>query len=242
MATLMLTGKQRFRAVSMIENDINRAWGDRLGDSWYLRNKPTIDAKESQIPALLADVGLNPKRMIEIGCGNGLHLEAVHAAFPECELVGVEPSLLARRDARERVPSASIFDGFAHDLRQFENESFDLVYLGYCLWAIPPEQWLSVAGETDRVLKNPGVLLYEDQMPMQPVRVNYKQMDAASNEYDFPINVNVNNWETLWLGHPGYRKVTETNDWSTNITRRVLFKEFDTRIPVLVPTRPWQEN
>jgi SAM-dependent methyltransferase len=67
-----------------------------------------------------------PRRILEVGCGEGIVLATLAARLPGTRLDGLELDETALRDARVRCPGATLVRGDACAL-PFGNRSFDLV-------------------------------------------------------------------------------------------------------------------
>ena len=92
--------------------------------------------------------------LLDVGCGSGVLLEAVCAAFPGVVAKGVDPSPEMLDVARRKLPGrVELTEGRAEDL-PFPDASFDLVVSCSSLrfWQKP----LQAMGEIARVLKPTG--------------------------------------------------------------------------------------
>lgn len=69
---------------------------------------------------------LEPRTVLEVGCGAGHFAEALRTALPEARIVGVDLSERMVREARKHVPGIEFQVASAYDL-PFEGGSFDLV-------------------------------------------------------------------------------------------------------------------
>lgn len=95
------------------------------------------------------------RRVLELGCGWGRVLEALHRAEPERELLGLDldPGLLER--ARARVPSAKLW---VADMRSFRVDApVDAVILPYsALWCLDENEDVIACFEAARAALAPG--------------------------------------------------------------------------------------
>jgi len=134
--------------------------------------------------------------VLEIGCANGWRLAALRAKY-DCEVNGVEPSMqgcieaASRRVPVWRITAESLPAG---------NETHDLVIYGFCLYLTDPVDWLKIAAEGDRVLKNGGHLIIHDFVePTRPFAKRYAHHDDVLAYHM--------RFSALWLSHPGYERV-----------------------------------
>lgn len=104
---------------------------------------------------MLAFLPDNPKRLLDIGCGQGLFGEAVKARFPSCETWGVEPVAEAAEKAAAR--NDHVIHKSLEDIEDLPTAHFDVVtmndVLEHMVW---PEPALRLA---KRVLKPDGRLV-----------------------------------------------------------------------------------
>jgi SAM-dependent methyltransferase len=68
----------------------------------------------------------SPRRVLEVGCGEGVVLATLAARLPGTRFDGLELDETALRQARARCPVATLVRGDACEL-PFEDQSFDLV-------------------------------------------------------------------------------------------------------------------
>jgi|SRR5882724_9378496 len=164
------------------------------GDNWLERNRgrPGRDPVGEAIDHL----GLKPQRVLEIGCANGWRLAALRGKYG-CEVNGVEPSMQGCIEAAtRRVPVWRIT---AENLPAAD-DAFDLVIYGFCLYLTDPIDWLKIAAEGDRVLKNGGYLIIHDfAEPARPFARRYSHRDDLLAYHM--------RFSGLWLSHPGYEQV-----------------------------------
>ncbi len=83
---------------------------------WKIENEfasPPSPGRLNQIAKLLETYAKssNRQRLIDIGCGNGWILQHIVNHFPsKFQVFGVEPSAAGAMNARQRVPSATVFE------------------------------------------------------------------------------------------------------------------------------------
>jgi len=73
-------------------------------------------------------LNLNPaEKLLDVGCGTGALLEAIHLKFPEVEVAGVDPSAEMLDVARRKLAgNITLEQGWAEAL-PFPDESFDVI-------------------------------------------------------------------------------------------------------------------
>lgn len=143
-------------------------------DEWFNRNKAAYDSEENKknlIVKILNDIELIPGRMLEIGCSNGFRLNQIREAF-NCECFGIDPSAKAIQDGMEKFPSVNLSVGTA-DALKFEDNSFDIILFGFCLYLCDRKDLFKIACEADRCLRNEGTLILLDFHPPFPYRNQY---------------------------------------------------------------------
>jgi ubiquinone/menaquinone biosynthesis C-methylase UbiE len=136
------------------------------GDRWFDRNRKsaTFSADSSnEIVNLIKSIELVPKRVLEIGCSNGQWLEAIRNAF-KAECYGIDPASKAISDGKDRYPKISLQTGTADQL-PFDDENFDMIIFGFCLYLCDRKDLFKIASEADRCLKNKGFIIIKDFYP-----------------------------------------------------------------------------
>lgn len=83
----------------------------------YSKNPVSVGFRDGRHRVALSCIrGLNPKRVLDIGCGTGEFLAALSREFPDAELAGCDRSDEAVDGARETCPKAKIMCGDFMDL------------------------------------------------------------------------------------------------------------------------------
>lgn len=142
------------------------------GDCYFYRNTDTYWA-----PTIYNDClsmfGIKPERLLEIGCGTTRNLRKLHQDLGEStELYGIDPSAAAIQYGMEQCPSLRLGVGTA-DVLAFEDNFFDVVIFGGCLYLCDRSVLFSIAAEADRVLRSGGYMIISDFLPPFPYRNVY---------------------------------------------------------------------
>lgn len=157
------------------------------GDAWFSRNaahlKNIDQAMQSEDVRYICEA-LNPlrdgiNRVLEIGCSNGIKLEAICHHFGAVGY-GLEPSALAVQagNAREKLSEITLSVGAGDDL-PYESAQFDLVYFAFCLYLFDRETLIESLSEANRVLKPGGFLVITDFDPGGRYKRGYSHRDGV---------------------------------------------------------------
>lgn len=143
---------------------------DSEGDCWFDRNKTAAYGKSSycetdMIMRVLQSHKCNINSILEIGCANGAKLDTLCSYF-DARGEGIDPSTTAINEGNERHKTLSLSVGTTSCL-PYKNNSFDLVYFGFCLYLVDREDIFKAVAEADRVLKSGGFLALFDFDPKQ---------------------------------------------------------------------------
>jgi SAM-dependent methyltransferase len=165
------------------------------GDRWLERNRDQLGHNDP-IADVIEVLGIKPTRVLEIGCANGWRLAALHAMY-DCEVFGVEPSLLACVEAADRkVP---VWQMTASTLPEL-GPKFDMIIYGFCLYLTDPSDWFNIVAEGDRALAPGGHLVIHDFGDEgKPFARKYEHREGLlAYHVDFA---------KMWLGSPLYHRV-----------------------------------
>lgn len=170
------------------------------GNAWFARNSHALSGGvvENFYIRACADMPVKPKRILEIGCGDGRKLERLQQEFGS-EVFGIDPSSEAVSAGGERCATLHIRTGTA-DALPFPPIFFDVVIFGFCLYLCDLELLFTIATEADRVLKTPGRLNICDFMPPFFYRNTY-----AHKEGIFCYKMDR---AKMWLWHPQYALIS----------------------------------
>jgi len=128
------------------------------GDGWYKRNSKVINSKSPEIIKLVQY--LRPFRseissILEIGCADGSKSLFIGEQL-ESAVYGIDPSSHSIFSANEKLRDAEKIGNFLKgtaDEIPFEDNSFDLVHFGFCLYLVDRDLLKSVINEAIRVLR-----------------------------------------------------------------------------------------
>jgi len=188
------------------------------GDAWYERNKEKAQA--DPVLKAMADLGIKPKSALEIGCGTGQRLKALHEAHRTL-CIGIDASRSAIDIAKRYAPIKA-----AHGtiISVPVVGSFDAVIFGFCLYVCDPEELMTIAAKADLAVKNGGHLIIHDFLPDAPCSRDYKhKAGLMSRKMDHA---------KLWLAHPAYTMLhREIVDVSEGVAVTVLKKDMEIAFP-----------
>ena len=183
------------------------------GDSYFDRNVIKMQNTEMGLkdPIINALSKLLDKKntkenieLLEIGCGPGIRLQWISQNL-NVKCYGIDPSKKAVEAANIKNVIATI--GTADDLK-FENEKFDIVVFGFCLYLCDPSDLFQIAKETDRILKKNGYIVIRDFFSTAPLSVKYK--------YKSNIFTHKMDYRKLFDWHPDYTCIFHAIDSGKN--------------------------
>jgi ubiquinone/menaquinone biosynthesis C-methylase UbiE len=174
------------------------------GDAWYIRNQQALATRKlPDADPLLCEIldihnlcvggGL---RVLEIGCGDGTRLAWLKDNL-NADCYGIEPS--AQAVAVACAKGLNVQQGTA-DVLPFDDQSFDIVIFGFCLYLCDREDLFRIASAADRVLRAPGWLMILDFFsPMPRAKTYHHSPGVQSYKMDY---------RTLFNWHPDYACMT----------------------------------
>ena len=134
---------------------------DDEGNAWFRRNRAFLtDPEKDSVIQTLTIMDLAPARALEVGCANGGRLHMLHDLFGT-DGSGIDPSETAIADGLTRFPELELKRGTAERL-EFDDNAFDMVIFGFCLYLVDPADHFRFVAEADRVLEDNGYLVILD--------------------------------------------------------------------------------
>lgn len=168
-------------------------------DNYYKRNYNNfnIDAIPNRAYLNLENYIKKDMKILEIGCSTGTNLNYFNKSI-KCDVYGVDPSSEAVKEGNKIFKDVNLKVGTADNL-DFENEFFDLIYFGFCLYLVDRKLLSRVVSEADRVLKNNGILGIIDFDTKIPYKRKYKHFEGVfSYKYEY---------SKIFLSFPHYRLI-----------------------------------
>ncbi len=169
------------------------------GNQWYQRNKSKLesavcDEGNDQVLASVKALRLQPHSILEIGCSNGWRLENLRQLY-NAKCYGIDPSAIAIQEGKTLFKKLCLEKGEADSL-PFENDKFDLVIFGFCLYLCDRDDIFKIAFEADRVLQEKGHIVILDFHPPFPYSNEYKHYPGL---FSYKMN-----YANIFLWNPAY--------------------------------------
>lgn len=180
-------------------------------DQWFLRNKDFLLNKEIRSYPLSPIVDLvncqeKELKVTELGSSIGHNLNYLSKTCKtKLKLIGVEPSKLAIETGIKLYPEIQFFEGTADDLSFLEDESLDVVILGFCLYLVDRNLLSRIVSEIDKKLKSNGKVVIFDFDSKTPQANEYKHFNGV---FSYKMD-----YSQLFLSLPNYCLI-EKKSWS----------------------------
>ena len=144
---------------------------DGEGDKWFERNLGNQYSKqEDEIVNKINELKIQYSSVLEIGCSHGLRLNYLNKNG--VKLYGIDPSKKAIDYGKKSFKNLNLKQGTADQL-DFQDNLFDLLIFGFCLYLVDPNDLFKIAYEADRVLKSNGHLIILDFEPSKEYFKDY---------------------------------------------------------------------
>lgn len=170
------------------------------GDNYFRRNNHLYTnglAKKEELAHIVRSLELHPKNVLEIGCANGIILDAFYKMH-HSNCYGIDPSMDAILDGRSRFPALNLEVGTA-DALPYDDNTFDLIIFGFSLYLCDRNDLFKIAYEADRCLQNGGSILIKDFYPPFPLRNTYSHLEGV---YSYKMN-----YPQIFLWNPAYQEI-----------------------------------
>ncbi len=150
------------------------------GNNWFNRNKSSyekIKDDKDLIIEIFKEIEINPKKILEVGCSNGIRLDKFYKVFG-AECYGLDPSATAIEDGKEAFLNINLQVGTADNL-PFADNSFDVIVFGFCLYLCDRNDLFKIAMEANRCLSDNGFLAILDFYPPFPYKNTYTHTEGV---------------------------------------------------------------
>lgn len=171
------------------------------GDAWYERNRRGLaevdfsrDAVVVKVQAIAKGLGeRHALAVLEVGAGSADRFEYLRSCTGIGSIQGIEPSQLAVNSALSK--GLDVVRGTADDL-PFDDQKFDIVIFGFCLYLCDRDDLFKIASEANRVLKKRGWIIIHDFYSPSPMSRPYSHKSGVvSYKMDY---------RSLFAWHPDY--------------------------------------
>jgi malonyl-CoA O-methyltransferase len=139
----------------------------------------------------LDPIAIQPRRIVDLGCATGAHLEGLARRYPQAKVIGVDVSAAMLAHARRRAPWWRRFAGSGPALAQADAEklplapaSCEFIFSNLTLhWCDPPAYFAEAA----RALSTGGLLLFSTFGPdtLKELRAAFAGVDDAPHVHSF---------------------------------------------------------
>lgn len=205
-------------------------------DAWFFRNKGYLAelGEVSEGTRLASEFlegqngsdGWDGKHILEIGACYGYNLKYLSDKLG-AKCYGIDPSAEAIKFGREKYGEEINLQEGTSDALPYENGTFDVVIMGFCLYWVEREHLMRTVSEADRVLKEKGYLMlidFDTAIPYKRANIHNSEVWTYKMQY---VN--------LFLANPQYYLVNKTSfsdgqmsfceNKQERISFNVLFKE-----------------
>ncbi len=205
---------------------------NKEGNQWFKRNSKSklrnCKDFDSFIP-LIKD----KDKILEIGTSDGIKLDYLSKKIPSLNLnlFGIDPSYESINAGSKKFPKLNLKQGTSDQI-EFDDQYFNVVILGFCLYLVDRELLFKTVSEVDRTLKQGGYLVITDFETPFPIRRKYKYLKG--------LFTYKNNYSNFFLGgshyslvskfHTSHSKDIFTLDINERISTSILHKEHYSKI------------
>ena len=157
------------------------------GDAWFERNKDALTKIDPEVDPLILEIkNLMHSKLIgkpekidilEVGCGDGTRSKFI-SDLMDCNVYGIDPSQKAVKAAVSKGIMAT--EGTAEKL-PYQDDKFDLLIYGFCLYLCDREDLINIAKEASRVMKDDSWLVIMDFYSDDEVENSYSHLNTIKS-------------------------------------------------------------
>jgi SAM-dependent methyltransferase len=161
---------------------MNNSEFDRFADEYAATLKSGLSAsgegpeffaeyKIRDVAAHLAALDLQPRRVLDFGCGVGGSVPHFRRHLPQAALTGIDVSARSLDVARARFPDAADYRLFDGRSLPFDDDTFDVGFAACVFHHIPAGEHIALLAEIRRVLRPGGLFFVFEHNPYNPLTV-----------------------------------------------------------------------
>jgi ubiquinone/menaquinone biosynthesis C-methylase UbiE len=161
-------------------------------NKWFERNIQAINnfnSSDDIVCQVIKKYSLNPNVVLEIGSSSGHRLYGLSEILGDTvQYFGIDPSQNAINFGNKKYKNINLAFGTADNLSHFENDSIDLIIVGFVFYVVDRNLLLRAISEIDRVLSENGSLIIVDFFSEIPKKNNYhhiKDFDVFSYKQNY---------------------------------------------------------
>lgn len=179
--------------------------------------------KIDDVAAVLASIGKKPERILDFGGGVGNSLGHFRTAFPESEIVLLDPSQQSLDIAGKRFPNQAKLHHFNGEEIPYGENHFDLIFTACVFHHIPENLHIQLLREISRVLVKGGSFFLFEHNPWNPLTLH-----AVHN---CPFDKNA----VLIKAKDMKKRLIEAGLPNPNVAYRIFFPRLLARLRALEP-------
>lgn len=156
-------------------------------NSYFDRNYDSLtnfNSKNDIILKLIDDYSLKFETICELGCSAGGRLDFIEKKYNPNKIIGVDPSKNAINFGKTINKNIIFHQGTSDDLSFIDDQSVDLLIIGFFLYVVDRKLLFKSFSEIDRILKKNGNLIIVDFYSSTPLKKKYSHL-KNENAYLF---------------------------------------------------------
>ena len=202
------------------------------GNQWFKRNLNRDSSNFKDINSFIPLIK-DKDKILEIGTSDGIKLDYLSRKIPSLNLslFGIDPSYESINVGSDLYPNLNLKQGTSDQI-EFDNQYFDVVILGFCLYLVDRNLLFKTVSEVDRTLKQGGYLIITDFETPYPAIRNYEHLEGCFSYK--------NNYSNFFLGGGHFSLVNKFHfshstdifnpDINERVSTSVLYKEHYSKI------------
>lgn len=162
--------------------------------------------KIMDVAAILKRLGRTPARILDFGGGVGNSLGPMREAFPDSEIVLLDPSAHSLDIAARRFPGQAHCQPFDGQTIPYDDDCFDLVFTACVFHHIPHALHVDLLKEIRRVTKPGGSFFLFEHNPWNPLTLHAVR-NCSFDENAVLINAPLMSWRMKEAGFSSRRTI-----------------------------------